>query len=175
MAMSMKDIREAAENFGHVTNAEQLREAVPFIVNAQVRLAEMAKSLVVVSRALSVIHERASNYALNHPGALDNGLSTSPIGVKSGDITIDGNVYHFASGFGAVVRKDGEMLTQEFLSGLPKEWTKVRMSLDTTAIMSKYGKGASFGDALDEKGLVRSAKNEWKLKVDAATVDGIDE
>jgi len=176
MSMTVKEIRETAEGFGPVTNAEKLKEAVPSLIDAYQRVAEMAKCAKVVKRAIDVVAERASNYAIQHPGVFDDGkLMVSPIGVQSGDMTIDGNVYHFAAGFGPIVRVDGETLTQEFLMGLPKEWTKDEMKLDPTAIMTKYGKGEAFASALEEKGLVRSAKNQWSIKVDATTVDGIDD
>jgi len=176
MNMSMKEIRECAEEIGKITNADGLREAVPFLVAASKRLNDLASTMKQVRKAVEDLGKKASAYALAHPSCFDGGkLDTSPVGVRSGDITIGGSVYHFASGFGPVVRADGDPLTQDYLLGLPKDWTKADVKLDMTAIMGMFGKGGQLCEELGKKGLVRSVKNQWGIKVEAATVEGCDE
>jgi len=173
--MKLKEIREEIENMGSVENAAALKKAVPLIVKAYKRIAELTSTARQVKKVVDKLNESASKYAFTHPSVLDGGLLASPLGVMSGDISIDDAIYHFASGFGPVIREDGELLTQEFLLGLPNDWSKSELKLDMTAIMTKYGKGDKLGEALQEKGLVRSVKNQWSVKLNADEVEGCDD
>jgi len=94
-----------------------------------------------------------------------NGLVTDGKGVKHGDVDVDGKLYHFASGFGKLIRLDGDNLTQSFLDELPKKWVKGKIEIDLTAI-NRLG---VTDDELKAAGLVRSANNVWSL---AETIGG---
>jgi len=169
--MTLKEIRTASEDFGAIANRDDLKRAVPIIVAAQDRFAELGRAIKAAKAALQELSDKASKYALEHPTCFDESLLVSPIGVKSGDITIDGTVYHLKAGYGTPVREDGDCLTQGFLAELPDEWIKVRTSLDTTAI-NRLGVTS---DELAEKGLVRPAENVWSVKTTSSTVDVFDE
>jgi len=167
MNMTLKEIREGADAIGSVANKAELREAVKLLVAGCDRLAEMGKTIKVVAKALGKLNEKCSSYALEHPACFDGGgLAVSQIGVLSGDLTVDGETYHFASGYGTPVRADGQPMTQGFLSGLPDKWTKAMLHLDTTGIMQLLGKGEKFAEEIAKHGLVRPAKNQWTAVVD---------
>jgi len=161
--MTIKEIREATEGFGLVKNKNDLKRAIPLIVSSQVKITQLRRSLKVTAEALEELSDKCSKYALECPTCFDEAISVSPIGVTGGDITIDGTVYHLAAGYGSPVRIDGECLTQGFLSDLPKDWTKAKLELDTTHINRK---GVT-NEELNEKGLIRPAKNRWSVKSDA--------
>jgi len=159
--MTMKQIRDALDVMGAITSIEKLREAVPFIVAAQVRTKAANTSIREISKDLAKLADTCAAFALRHPKSFVDEIKTSPIGVKSGNMLVDGETYHLAAGFGTPKRIDGEWLTQEFLADLPKGWAKLEWRLDTTEINRKCVKA----DALSERGLFRPAKNEWSLSV----------
>jgi len=163
---TMKELHEQVEEFGAVGTAGDLYRGVPLLCDGIARVRAVSASLTALSKLLGKLSEKCSKYVLEHPACLDNGIETSAIGVKSGDITIDGKTYHFASGFGTPVREDGGKLTQEFLTNLPDGWFKVMAKLDTTGIERLVGT-ANMSDQLKNYGLVRPANNVWTEKVAA--------
>jgi len=127
--MTFKELKEAADGFGAITNKEQLKEAIPIIVEAAERIKIMTSTMRRVGVAVGKLNEKASKYALEHPSAFDDGLHTQAKGVITGDITFDGLTYHFAAGYAEPKRIDGDAMTQDFLADLPKEWVEDKLHL----------------------------------------------
>jgi len=160
--MTLKEMRELAENFGKVESREQLKGAVPIVVETMEKIRAMRSTIKVVEKIVEKLNDKVSKYALEHPSAFDDGLKTMQNDVICGDLEINGVTYHFASGYGSPKRVDGDALTQEFLEGLPKEWVKASLQLDTTGINRS---GATYTE-LSQKGLFRPAKNNWSVKTE---------
>jgi len=168
--MTLREIREAAGEFGAVSNRAELKRAVPFLVAGQERVKIMRETLKSVGEALEKLGEKCAKYALEYPSCFDEGLHETPAGAQCGDITIGGTAYHFTAGFGAPARIDGECLTQEFLSGLPKGWAKAKLELDAGGM----NRLRATPEDLESHGLVRPAKNKWSAKR-AEGVEAFDE
>ena len=169
--MKLREIREACEEFGSVGNAEQLKAAAPIIAEGLAAIKGTLALIRLTGVSLGKLNDKASKYALEHPTVFNDGLHTSPKGVVSGDLDVDGTTFHFASGYGEPKRIDGDAMSQEFLEGLPAAWIKSRLSINTTGINAC---GVTV-DELEEKGLFRPAKNEWTIKNDASAVDDCDD
>ena len=161
MMKSIKTLREEAEALvkAGVANREQLRAAVPALVALQGADKALQLRIKETRAVMQALSEACSAYARRHPDyVFDQTFSTSPIGVESGDVEIDGRTYHFTHGFDGYVRTEqGETLTQEFLKGLPEGWAKSRLQLDTTAI----NKAKPGDEDLAEFGLMRKTKDAW--------------
>jgi len=160
MTKSLKQLRETAEDklLLGISNKAALVEAVPLLVELQEAIESANKTAKRCKEVAAQLSEACSGYALGHQSVFDEGLSLVGKGVKSGDLTIDETTYHFTSGYGSPKRIDGDVLNQEFLNGLPEGWTKCELKLDTTGINRLKVDSA----ALEEAGLYRPEKNEWK-------------
>jgi len=158
---TLKDMRIAAEAVleNGVANKAALAEAVPVLVELQEAVSNAYRTAKECTALADALSEACSRYGLAHESVFDEGLSLSPVGVKSGDLTIEDVTYHFASGYDKPKRIDGGKLTQDYLGSLPKDWVKGRLELDTTGINRL---GVSEED-LENAGLFRPEKNEWKL------------
>jgi len=159
--MTFKELKEKIEAVGQIANREALQEAVPLIVESMERIKSMSQTMKNLGKVAGKLNDRVSKYALEHPTIFNDGLTTDEKGVVSGDITIGGDNYHFAAGYADPKRTDGDAMSQDFLEGLPKEWTQSMLKLYTGGINRS---GATIED-LASKGLYRPAKNEWSKRV----------
>jgi len=148
-----------------IGNKEQFDAAIPVLVELEDKIETMEqntlKSLKNLAKSLC---NMASDYAEKHEKTVfENGkLILEANGVKSGNVVIGRKRYHFTDSYGPLKRMDGSDMSQDFLSGLPKEWTKAKFELDTTGIKRK---GVPL-DKLNDFGLYRPAKYEWSLGSD---------
>ena len=158
---SMKTLREKAEELvrGGIGNRAQLLAAVPALVRLQSAV-KMAKArLAETKKVEEELCRVCSEYAHAHPDhVFGESFSVSPIGVESGDVTIDERCYHFSYGFDGYVRSDAaQTLSQDFLAGLPAGWTKSRLELDKTAV----NRLKPSEEELASVGLERKVKSGW--------------
>jgi len=160
---SMKTLRARVEEelAAGVANKERLLAAVPAMMALQsaVNVADM--NLKDTKAVLEKLAEACSDYAHEHPEyVFTDTFSVSPIGVQSGDLTIDGRTYHFSYGFDGYRRDDpSQKLTQDFLKTLPKGWTKSETKIDTSAI----NKLKPSNEELAAAGLQRKPKPQWGM------------
>ena len=158
---NIKTLREEAEALARagVANMEQLRAAVPALVALQSADKALQLRVKETRAVINALSEACSAYALKrHEFVFAGTFSTSPIGVESGDVEIDGRTYHFTHGFDGYVRTEpGEKLTQEFLKGLSEGLAKPSLTLDTAAVnkLKLDDKG------LAKLGLMRKEKYAW--------------
>ena len=159
---TLKARREAAEALldAGVSNRQQLQAAVPAAVELQDAAKRMWSALSAAKDIAHRLMEACSEYAHEHPAhVFDETFSVSPVGVESGDVLIDGCVYHYSRGFDGYVRTEpGALMTQEFIQSLPDGWSKEKYELDVTGI-----KAAADADALEAAGLKRKVKSSWSL------------
>ena len=162
--MAIKTIRELREEAAALANAGvanrgQLMDAVPALVALQNAATAQWRHLKKTREVIQALSDACSAYARRHPDfVFEQTFSVSPIGVESGDVEIDGRIYHFTHGFDGYVRTgQGEKLTQAFLKGLPEGWARPKLVLDTSAI----NEGNPGDGDLAEYGLMRKAKDVW--------------
>jgi len=160
MTKSLKQLRETAEEktLLGISNKAALLDAVPLLVELQEAVDSALKTAKRCKEVAAELSAECSKYALEHQSIFDDGLALISKGVKNGDLTIDETTYHFTSGYGSPKRLDGDVLSQDFLSGLPEDWTKGKLELDTTGI----NRLKVDDKTLAEAGLYRPEKNEWK-------------
>jgi len=164
---TFKEVTESIEDIGAVDNKERLYAALPLIIEAQERIKSMAQTMKRLGTLAGKLNERASKYALEHQGVFDDGLYTDAKGVVSGDISVGDEVYHLAAGYADPKRTDGDAMSQDFLEGLPTEWTQNVLRLWTGGINQS---GATAED-LAKKGLYRPAKNVWTSRVNENLIE----
>ena len=161
--VTLKALRETAEAMLEegVANRQQLLAAVPAAVALQDAARRMCSALNVAKDIAHRLMEACAEYAHAHPAhVFDETFSVSPVGVESGDITIEGCVYHYSRGFDGYVRTEpGALITQEFLQSLPDGWAKEKFELNVTGIKE----AAADADALEAAGLKRKVKSSWSL------------
>jgi len=160
---SMKALREEAEAAlkEGVANKQQLFAAVPTLIALQDAVHHMNATIKASNEVLRELVEACSAYEQEHPDYIfDQSTLISPIGVESGDVTIEGRSYHYSRGFNGYVRSDPrEQMSQAFLRTLPNDWAKPHLEIDTTAI----NKANPTAEELAANGLQRKIKNTWRL------------
>jgi len=160
MTKTMKQLRAEAEALiaDGITNKQELYKALPVLIDLQEACVSANKTVKRCKEIAAELSEACSRYALDHQSVFDEGLVLIGKGVRNGELTIDETTYHFASGYGSPKRLDGDALSQDFLGGLPEGWTKAKLELDTTGI----NRLKVDDKTLEEEGLYRPEKNEWK-------------
>ena len=160
---SMKALREEAEAVlkAGVANKQQLFAAVPTMIALQDAVHHMNATIKASNEVLRELVEACSAYAQEHPDYIfDKSFLVSPIGVESGDVTIDGCSYHYSRGFDGYGCCDPrEQMSQAFLRALPEGWANSSLKIDTTAI----NKANPTAEDLAANGLQRKIKNTWRL------------
>ena len=140
-----------------IANMEQYREAVPLIF----ALNEAAAGARAFAKALSdnaaELSDLAAAYAIDHKTALDEPLAEAKDGIKSGTVTIDETLYRLTISQGAPKRISGGSLTQSFLAGLPKAWTKTKLAPYVTGMKN------ATADELAEHDLQREVARVWSV------------
>ena len=157
----LKTLRKNAEAIlaAGVANREQLRTAVPALVDLKCAAAAQKCLLDETERVADALAEACTEYARAHPEfVFDRTFSVSPIGVESGEIEIEGRTFHFSHGFRGYMRSDPtQKLTQDFLRALPDGWRKSTLSLDVGGVNADKPSE----EELENHGLVRKPKDTW--------------
>ena len=160
---TMKALRETAEAMleAGISNKQQLLAAVPAVVALQDATRRLGYTLNAAKDVVRRLVEACSDYAHEHPEhVFDETFSVTPVGVESGDLAIEGRIYHYSRGVDGFVRTEpGVLLTQEFIRGLPEGWTKEKAELDLAGIKS----AAPDAETLEAAGLRRKIKCCWSL------------
>jgi len=147
---------------GGVSSLNDLKVAVPLLVEYQEYLADYQKSLKRSGELAAELSRLCTEYATAHKSRVfDVSFSCSPIGVETGDIEIDGEIFHHVDGFNGYERDDGQKMTKDFYETLPSEWVKMQPKLDTSRIAKDTGDDE---DELEENGLCRKRKCVWSRK-----------
>ncbi len=160
---TIKTLKEqiAALSEAGVSNKNALTAAVPLIVDAQNHIAHLRASTNELKTAVEELAAQASAYAIAHTSHVFGSIETHPCGTLTGDIEIDGRLFHFAAGHKGYTRIDeGTNLDKSFLAALPNAWTKMKRELDVTAI----GRLNVTVDELAECGLKPKENNVWSEK-----------
>ena len=160
---SLKTIDEnATESLKNgVANLEQLKTAVPTLVELCEAIKHHRSLLLALDRKSKLLCAACTAYATKHQTCFDDKqMHTSQQGVLTGDITIDDTTYHLACGYDGYVRADGEKLTQDFLRSLPEEWRKEKLELNVTGINDAQVDE----EELEKQGLAPKSVNTWSRK-----------
>jgi len=156
--MKLKEYAEKAQELidEGVNNAVNLHEALPILVEGLEAVKAMRRTLAAMSKNLGELADLCTEYALERRSVFLDGVKERD-GVLTGDVEVDGTVYHMSAGYDGYVRADGNNLTKEFLESLPDGWTRQRIELDTAAIKED----CSSSDDLGGYGLAPKPKNVW--------------
>ncbi len=158
---TIKTLREEASVLleGGVKNYEQLAAALPALIALQDAIAAAKKHLDASKEVARALSAACSKYAHEHTEYVFNlGFSVSPIGVESGDMGLDGRVYHFLHGFdGYMCSEQGKTISQKLLAELPEGLAKSKLELDVTAL----NKADLDNEELEKIGLMRKVKEVW--------------
>ena len=147
---------------GGVSSLNALRDAVPLLVKYQEYLADYQKSLKRSGELAAELSRLCTEYATAHKSRVfDVSFSCSPIGVETGDIEIDGEIFHHVDGFNGYERDDGQKMTKDFYETLPSEWVKMQPKLDVKRIKEETEDDE---DELEENGLCRKRVCTWSRK-----------
>ena len=158
---TIKQVRAAAEAITSIESRAELVEALATLASLH-ELNEIAKTVrAKCLNAEAKLSELCTEYAAAHQEVFDGGaMIRNQNGVHVGDITEGDTIHHLACGFDGYIRVNGEKLTQDFISALPKGWKKTKVELDVTGINKAIDKGA---DA-STYGLMDKPKNVWTHK-----------
>ena len=145
-----------------ITTRERFETALPLLFEvrgAASGLRLFAKNLEEQSRQIC---RAAAAYAKDHKTVLPDGLCEVREGIQSGEVEVDGVVYRLTVSPGAFKRISGDNVTQSFLGGLPKKWTRAKLELATAELANIDP------DELHQHDLAREVKNEWSVVESAA-------
>ena len=162
---TIRELRERADGMitAGIANKDALFAALPLLTKLQAKAESARKNLAASVKALTMLSELCSRYALAHESVFEKKrLITNQQGVRTGDIVTDEATYHFASGYDGYVRSPPDKLTQDFLATLPESWRKQKLELSTSGINGD----APSDEELAKCGLAPKVKNVWSL-VDA--------
>lgn len=159
--MTLKRLRENVENTlaEGIVNKEQLIRALPALVALQDAL-KFAKKHYDETKAIAAqLSDACAKYASEHHDyVFGESFLITPTGAETGDVAIDGRTYHYSRGYDGYMRdSSAETMSQAFLSGLPPEWIRTKMEIDSTAVR-KLGVTEA---TLAEYGLRRKPKIIW--------------
>ena len=164
--LNMKQSRETALNIINdgVTNADKLREAVPFLVQYEAAIKQLRTKLAEDAVLCKAVADQCGLYASKYTGWTDNGKTLLPSGVKTADMTVtdeNGNevTYHFVDGFAGYHKSDGTNMTQEDMRELPQSWLREKVELNVQAINDQ----AKDID-LYNYGIERLPSRKWELR-----------
>ena len=118
-----------------ITTKEAYKAALPLMFAVK-DAASNANAFAKLLKALAdEMSEKAAAYAIDHATALDAPLSDYRDGMERGFVEpVDGVGYALTISKGDIKRVTGGNLTQEFLAGLPKGWTKQKLEANKAAI-----------------------------------------
>ena len=157
---NMRELKKQAEAMLEqgVGTKEAYKAALPLLFEVRDAAANafaFAKLLKGLSDELS---EKAAAYAIDHPTAFTVPLSDYREGMHRGVLETDGGAnYALTISKGDVKRVTGGNLTQEFLGGLPKGWTKLKLEANKDAIKKESA------DELAKHDLYCEPKRTWSL------------
>ena len=157
-ASEVKKQADALLENGGVGTRERFMQALPLLFSLKA-LKQFVKALEASADELS---RQAAGYAEEHVTALDTPLAEVREGIRNGTVEIDGTTYRLTVSPDKIKRLDGGTLTQKFLEGLPKDWTKSKFVLVDGAFK---GLGA---EELAKHDLCREIKREWSVAAKAA-------
>ena len=161
---NMRELKKQAEALLEqgVGTKEAYKAALPLLFevrDAAANASNFAKLLKCLADELS---EKAAAYAIDHPTAFTEPLSDYREGMQRGVFESDDGVnYALTISKGDVKRVTGGNLTQAFLAGLPKGWTKPKLEANKDAIKKETA------DELAKHDLYCEPKRTWS-KVEAA-------
>ena len=160
-ASEVKKQADALLENGGVGTRERFMQAVPllFSLKEAAALKQFVKALEASADELS---RQAAGYAEEHVTALDTPLAEVRDGIRNGTVEIGGTTYRLTVSPDKIKRLDGGTLTQKFLEGLPKDWTKSKFVLVDGAFKDL---GA---EELAKHDLCREIKREWSVAAKAA-------
>ena len=160
-ASEVKKQADALLENGGVGTRERFMQALPllFSLKEAAALKQFVKALEASADELS---RQAAGYAEEHVTALDTPLAEVRDGIRNGTVEIDGTTYRLTVSPDKIKRLDGGTLTQKFLEGLPKDWTKSKFVLVDGAFKDL---GA---EELAKHALCREIKREWSVAAKAA-------
>ena len=157
--MKPSEIKKQADALieGGVQRMESYRAAVPLVFALKGAAATVKQFAKALDDSASELSRQAAAYAEDHPTALDTPLAEVKDGVLNGTVEIDGTTYRLTISPDKIKRLDGGSLTQQFLKGLPEDWTKAKLTLVDGAFK---GVGA---EELARHDLCRETKREWSV------------
>jgi hypothetical protein len=140
-------------------NGVRTREAYLTAVPMVCGLREHAKSLANFAKQLREAADELVNataaYAIDHATALDTPLSEWKDGIERGTVVIDGREYALTISANEIRRISGGNFTQQFLAGLPDDWTAEKLELRRPALKD------ATADELEAHDLVRVKTRDW--------------
>jgi hypothetical protein len=140
-----------------IATRERYLEALPLMFGLRSEAESLSARARALAEAASAIGEGAAEYAAGHATALDAPLAETKDGIMSGTVEVGGATFRLTVSPDSPKRIDGGSLTQAFLKGLPKEWTKGRLEIAVSALRGKSA------EELAEHRIMRGTKRVWSL------------
>ena len=150
-----------------ITTRETYFEALPLLFSIRQAAASIKAFAKALEASAETLSEGAAAYAKDHTTALDEPLHEAAKGKTVGTVVIGTNRYTLTLTDGPLKRESGDNLTEDFLKGLPKGWTKIKHELDVTSINQQDVDK----DDLFKHGLIRTEKRAWTMKTAAEAAD----
>ena len=161
---NMRELKKQAEALLEqgVGTKEAYKAALPLLFEVREAAANASNFAKLLKGLAEELSDKAAAYAIDHPTALTEPLSDYREGMQRGVFKMDGVGYALTISKSDPKRVTGGNLTQEFLAGLPKGWTKPKLEANKDAM-----KKAS-AEELAKHDLYCEPKPNWSLIEQAA-------
>ena len=162
---NMRELKKQAEALLEqgIGTKDAYKAALPLLFQVRDAAANASAFGKLLKGLAEEISEKAAAYAIDHPTALTTPLSDYREGMQRGVFETDGGVnYALTISKGDVKRVTGGNLTQEFLAGLPKGWTKQKLEANKDAMKKESA------EELAKHDLYCVPKPSWSLIEEAA-------
>ncbi|MBO7399416.1 MAG: hypothetical protein J6V10_10020 [Clostridia bacterium] len=162
---NMRELKKQAEALleNGVNTKEAYKSALPLLFAVRDAAANASAFGKVLKSLADELSEKAAAYAIDHPTAFTTPLSDYKDGMQRGEFESDDDVtYALTISKGDVKRVTGGNLTQAFLAGLPKGWTKQKLDANKDAIKKESA------EELAKHDLYCELKRTWSMIEHAA-------
>ena len=141
-----------------VTSKETLYQALNSLFTMRDKIAIFTKRLNQARELEHALAEMTGKYVKSSKLALENEVRYED-GTFSGDLLSEDEktVYHLNYGVNGIKRTEKGVMEQDYLAGLPADWTVSKLSLDVTGI----NRAGVKDEALREYGLARRFAYKW--------------
>ena len=158
--MKASEVKKMADTLlenGGVGTRERFLQALPLLFSLRAAAATVKQFAKALDASADELSRQAAGYAEEHVTALDAPLAEARKGIRNGTVEVGGVRYRLTISPDKVVRLGGGALTQEFLAGLPEDWTKSKLVLVDGAF-----KGVD-AEEMAKHDLRREIKREWSV------------
>jgi len=161
-SMTMKARREEVEALiqGGIASKNALIAALPSLTDFKRAIKSDEERIKACKKVAAELEKLCCDYTKAHvKHVFGEEYTDLPTGSLNADLVIDSFKYHFINGYKGLARLDPtQLMTQQFIAGLPSEYVKTKLEVDERAITKDCPENAD----LEHLGLKYKEYAKWE-------------